>query len=122
MHSSRSLPRLRVLHTRSYAVTANVRPPLSGLSQASRTRAEKLSAEGKGTSATGDNPQNFIGGAFVESKANDWIDVVDPVRTLSPRTYATTNHDTLAGIPDVAHPRTRNHQRRVRAGRLLPSL
>ena len=82
MHSSRSLPRLRVLHARSYATA---KPPLSGLSQTARSRAEKLSAEWNGTSATGDNTKNFIGGEFVESNAKEWIDVVDPVRQSAMR-------------------------------------
>ena len=85
MHSSRSLPRLCALHPRSYAVAASSRTALSGLSQVSRARAEKLSAEWKGTSATGDNTKNFIGGEFVESNAKEWIDVVDPVRQSAMR-------------------------------------
>ena len=52
---------------------------LSGLSQSARPWAEKLSAEWKGTHATGGNTKNYIGGQFVESKATVWHDVVDPV-------------------------------------------
>ncbi|KIP11418.1 hypothetical protein PHLGIDRAFT_83453 [Phlebiopsis gigantea 11061_1 CR5-6] len=88
MYPSRSLPRLRTLHARSYATS---RQPLSGLSQTARSRAEKLSAEWKGTSATGENTKNFIGGEFVESKTKDWIDVVDPAsQTLLTRVPETT--------------------------------
>ena len=56
------------------------KPPMGGLSEAVRVKAEELSAW-KGTSATGGNTKNFIGGEFVESKTETWIDVVDPVRT-----------------------------------------
>lgn len=63
---------------------------LSALSQPARTRAEKLSAEWKGTHALGGNTKNYIGGEFVESKATVWHDVVDPVR-LRPFLIASTN-------------------------------
>ncbi|GJE87635.1 CoA-acylating methylmalonate-semialdehyde dehydrogenase [Phanerochaete sordida] len=87
----RSVPRLRTLQTRSYAVSAPSRPPLSGLTAAARSRAEKISSEWQGTSATGGNTKNFIGGEFVESKASDWIDVVDPAsQTLLTRVPETT--------------------------------
>lgn len=78
MHA-RVVPRLRGLHARTYATA---RPPLSGLSATARSRAEKLSADWQGTSATGENTKNLIGGEFVESKTADWIDVVDPVRAF----------------------------------------
>ena len=65
---------------RAMATTAGSRPALSGLSAAARSKAEKISQEWKGTSATGANTKNFVGGEFVESKAEKWIDVVDPVR------------------------------------------
>jgi malonate-semialdehyde dehydrogenase (acetylating)/methylmalonate-semialdehyde dehydrogenase len=44
--------------------------------------AEKISAEWKGTSATGGTTKNFIGGEFVESKASQWFDVLDPVKKM----------------------------------------
>ncbi|KAH9037207.1 methylmalonate-semialdehyde dehydrogenase [Lactarius pseudohatsudake] len=37
-----------------------------------------LSRDWKGTSASGENTTNFIGGEFVQSKATQWIEVVDP--------------------------------------------
>lgn len=77
---SRTSARLRTLSARSFAsATSASRPALSGLSAPARERAERLSAEWKGTSATGESTKNFIGGEFVESKASQWIDVVDPV-------------------------------------------
>ena len=75
------LPRPARLRVRSYATTTGSRPPLSGLSATAKSKAEQISKEWKGTSATGENTKNFIGGEFVESKADKWIDVVDPVRT-----------------------------------------
>jgi len=45
--------------------------------------AEKISAEWKGTNATGGTTKNFIGGEFAESKASQWFDVLDPVRSVS---------------------------------------
>lgn len=56
-----------------------MKSPLSGLAPIARERAEQLSANWKGTSASGENTKNFIGGQFVESKADKLIDVVDPV-------------------------------------------
>lgn len=73
------LPRSARLPVRSYATTSGSRPPLSGLSATAKAKAEKISQEWKGTSATGENTKNFVGGEFVESKADKWIDVVDPV-------------------------------------------
>ena len=69
------------LHARGFA-TATTRPPLSGLSATARERAEKLSANWKGTSATGENTKLFIGGEFVESKTSNWIDLADPVSSI----------------------------------------
>ncbi|KAI0307697.1 methylmalonate-semialdehyde dehydrogenase [Multifurca ochricompacta] len=83
----------RPIYARSYA-TASVHPPLRGLNSAVRERAEKLSRDWKGTSATGENTKNFIGGQFVQSKAIQWIDVVDPsTQTLLTRVPETTNDE-----------------------------
>ncbi len=49
------------------------------LSAAARPMAEQLSDQWKGTSATGGTTKNFIGGQFVESKATEWTEVLDPV-------------------------------------------
>ncbi|KAF8445799.1 methylmalonate-semialdehyde dehydrogenase [Boletus edulis BED1] len=74
----------RIVSRRPYA-------SLSGLSQTARPWAEKLSAEWKGTHATGGNTKNYIGGEFVESKATVWHDVVDPsTQTLLSRVPETT--------------------------------
>jgi malonate-semialdehyde dehydrogenase (acetylating)/methylmalonate-semialdehyde dehydrogenase len=77
----------RAICVRSYA-TVSVQPPLRGLNLAVREKAEKLSRDWKGTSSSGENTKNFIGGEFVQSRATQWLDVVDPVR----RIYSTTPH------------------------------
>lgn len=109
----RTIPRLRTLHARGYAVAAASKPPLSGLSSKARTRAEKLSAEWQGTSATGENTKNFIGGEFVESKASDWIDVVDPVCVVLPRATRNIYTHPRAGITNTAYPCARDDECRV---------
>jgi malonate-semialdehyde dehydrogenase (acetylating)/methylmalonate-semialdehyde dehydrogenase len=68
--------RLSPVSRRTYAT-------LSTLNTVSRTYAEKLSADWKGTNATGANTKNYIGGEFVESRAAVWHDVVDPVCAVS---------------------------------------
>lgn len=69
------LSRLPSLRTRAFATSA-VRPALSA---AALPKAEQISADWKGTSATGGTTKNFIGGEFVESKSSEWVDVLDPV-------------------------------------------
>ncbi|KAJ3550291.1 hypothetical protein NMY22_g560 [Coprinellus aureogranulatus] len=64
----------------------------NALSTAALPRAQKLSADWKGTSATGGNTKNFIGGQFVESKASEWVDVHDPsTQTVLTRVPQTTD-------------------------------
>jgi len=53
--------------------------PLASLNAAALPKAEQISAEWKGTSATGGTTKNFIAGQFLESKSSQWIDVLDPV-------------------------------------------
>lgn len=69
------LSRLSSLRSRSFATSA----PLSALSATALPKAEQISAEWKGTSATGGTTKNFIGGQFVDSKTSEWVDVLDPV-------------------------------------------
>jgi len=52
---------------------------VKALSALAQPIAGRISANWKGTSATGWPTKNFIGGEFVESKATEWIDVYDPV-------------------------------------------
>ena len=67
---------LRAIRSRTFTTTG----PRNALAATARAKAEQISAEWKGTSATGGNTKNFIGGEFVESKTSDWIKVADPVR------------------------------------------
>lgn len=71
-------PRLRhiVTSSRSFATSARSN---AGLSALARPVAEQISAEWKGTSMIGGATKNFIGGQFVESKTDKWLDVHDPV-------------------------------------------
>jgi malonate-semialdehyde dehydrogenase (acetylating)/methylmalonate-semialdehyde dehydrogenase len=66
------------LYVRTFA-TAVSKPPLSGLNSIVRPKAEQLSSQWKGTSASGGTIKNYIGGQFLESKASVWHDIVDPV-------------------------------------------
>lgn len=62
-----------------YLSTSAPRPALSPLA---RPVAESISVAWKGTSMTGGTTKNFIGGHFLESKADTWLDVFDPVCPL----------------------------------------
>lgn len=80
---------------------------LSGLSHSARPWAEKLSAEWKGTHATGGNTKNYIGGQFLESKASVWHDVVDPVCLLF---SLVSFHELIVSVyTNVTHTRPRDH-------------
>ncbi|KAJ3541972.1 hypothetical protein NM688_g6021 [Phlebia brevispora] len=102
MHS-RAAARLRTLRTRSFATAAS-NPPLVALSSTARAQAERISAEWKGTSATGGNTKNLIGGEFVESKAEKWIDVVDPAtQSLLTRVPETTSQEFEQAVDAASH-------------------
>lgn len=79
MSSLRRLPFLRGLRGQAFHTSAAPKA-LSALAQ---PKAEAISSQWKGTSATGESTKNFIGGEFVESKTTEWIDVHDPVCKLS---------------------------------------
>jgi malonate-semialdehyde dehydrogenase (acetylating)/methylmalonate-semialdehyde dehydrogenase len=67
-----------VVQARSLA-TAVTRSPLSGLNAVARAKAEQITAKWKGTNTSGENVKNDIGGSFVDSQTDRWIDLVDPV-------------------------------------------
>jgi malonate-semialdehyde dehydrogenase (acetylating) / methylmalonate-semialdehyde dehydrogenase len=77
MMSVPRLSRFLALRIRLFSTSA----PRADLSAAALPKAEQISAEWKGTSATGGTTKNFIGGEFIQSKSTDWIDVLDPVRS-----------------------------------------
>lgn len=68
--------RRRVTSARCYTTRA------SGLSATARSKAEHISANWKGTSLVGGTTKNYIGGEFVESKTEKWIELHDPVCLL----------------------------------------
>jgi malonate-semialdehyde dehydrogenase (acetylating)/methylmalonate-semialdehyde dehydrogenase len=91
MSTKLSARQLRPLISSRRFATATHQQPLSSLAVTARAHAERISANWKGTSASGSNTKNFIGGEFVESKATEWIDVVDPsTQTLLTRVPETT--------------------------------
>jgi malonate-semialdehyde dehydrogenase (acetylating)/methylmalonate-semialdehyde dehydrogenase len=80
-------PRLIPLRTslvRGYAAAAPARlqrnaGASAGLSPLAQAAAEEVTAKWRGTSALGGKTKNYIGGEFVESKADKWLEVRDPV-------------------------------------------
>ena len=84
-------------------------------------KAEQISSQWKGTSATGGKTKNFIDSEFVESKTAEWIDTHDPVcnalngsylqtnehaqstQTLLTHIPQTTNSEFMATIEDASH-------------------
>ncbi|KAH6916873.1 methylmalonate-semialdehyde dehydrogenase [Coprinopsis sp. MPI-PUGE-AT-0042] len=91
---------LRVLGARRFTISSRVQ----ALSAAARSKAEQISADWKGTSATGANTKNFIGGQFVESKANDWIEVHDPsTQTVLTRVPQTTDAEFAQAVDAASH-------------------
>ena len=79
MHCRR-FPQLRTVQSRAFQSSSHVK----ALSPLAIQKAEQISSQWKGTSATGGTTKNFIGGEFVESKTAEWIDTHDPVcNTLS---------------------------------------
>ncbi|TEB38997.1 methylmalonate-semialdehyde dehydrogenase [Coprinellus micaceus] len=91
-----SFPQLRsAFHTSARA---------HSLSAAALPRAQRLSADWKGTSATGRNTKNFIGGQFVESKSAGWIDVHDPsTQTVLTRVPQTTDREFEQAVDAASH-------------------
>ncbi|KDN35529.1 hypothetical protein RSAG8_11524, partial [Rhizoctonia solani AG-8 WAC10335] len=72
---------------------------VSTLSAPARKAAEELSRNWKGTSATGGKTKLYIGGEFVESKADKWIEVHDPsTQTVLTRVPETTAEEFNAAV------------------------
>jgi hypothetical protein len=90
-----SFSRLPAFRVRSFSTSTS----LASLSAAALPKAEQISAEWQGTSATGGTTKNFIGGEFLDSKTSQWIDVLDPVSpclyvyffAIAPRSPVHTN-------------------------------
>lgn len=79
----RRFPQLRTLQSHSFHSSSHLR----ALSPLAIQKAEQISFQWKGTSATGGTTKNFIGGEFVESKTTQWIDAHDPVRNTLKTSY-----------------------------------
>ncbi|KAH9486602.1 putative methylmalonate-semialdehyde dehydrogenase [acylating], mitochondrial [Psilocybe cubensis] len=91
----RSIPLLRPLRAKSFHSSASFK----ALSAVALPKAEQISANWKGTNATGGSTKNFIGGEFVESKSSEWIDVHDPsTQTLLTRVPQTTESEFQAAV------------------------
>ncbi|PPQ67031.1 hypothetical protein CVT26_009928 [Gymnopilus dilepis] len=83
-------PQLRTVQRRAFHASANCK----ALSALALPKAEQVSANWKGTSATGGSTKNFIGGEFVESQTTEWIDVHDPsTQTVLTRVPQTTESE-----------------------------
>ena len=108
------LPNIVPAQVRGLA-TAVSRAPLSGLNTAARAKAEQITAQWKGTNASGGNVKNYIGGKFVDSKADKWIDLVDPVWPQNPRPGEELMVATTVD-PNLAFTRSRDDLLRVRTG------
>jgi len=92
------------LRARSFATSA----PLSALSPLAIPKAEQISANWKGTSATGGTTKNFIGGEFAESKSSEWLDVLDPVRPAGSFPFLPSSG--LLDHADITLPRASHHR------------
>ncbi|KAI6136519.1 methylmalonate-semialdehyde dehydrogenase [Pisolithus sp. B1] len=98
MAATHRLARLYALQARrSYA-------SVSALNATARAKADKLSADWRGTSATGNNTKNYIGGEFVDSKTDEWLDVLDPAtQTLLTRVPQTTSSEFAQAVQAASH-------------------
>ncbi|KAG6870756.1 hypothetical protein C0995_010927 [Termitomyces sp. Mi166 len=92
------------LSPRLSALALSTSAPRPALSAAALPKAERISAEWKGTSATGGTTKNFIAGEWLESKTSEWIDVVDPsTQTLLTRVPHTTSDEFAQAVDAAAH-------------------
>ncbi|TFK36856.1 methylmalonate-semialdehyde dehydrogenase [Crucibulum laeve] len=88
------------LRARTFATSAHVK----ALSAAARPKADQLSAQWKGTSATGGTTKNFIGGEFIESKSTEWIELHDPsTQTVLSRVPQTTDSEFQQAVDAASH-------------------
>ncbi|TDL28600.1 methylmalonate-semialdehyde dehydrogenase [Rickenella mellea] len=105
MHLTR-FPLLRPA-SRSFSTVVGeqrVKKPLTSLNDHARQRAERLSADWKGTNASGGTTKNYIGGEFVESSAQNWIQVIDPsTQTLLTRVPETTSSEFEKAVDAASH-------------------
>ena len=55
--------------------------------QCGSAKAEQITAQWKGANASGENVKNYIGGQFVDSQTEKWMDVIDPVCLHHPHVW-----------------------------------
>ena len=75
--------------------------------------AEAVSTKWKGTTANGGRTKNYIGGKFVESKAEKWLKVHDPVCTSCPLLTDRAVHSSSVVDADGGQLRARDDRGRV---------
>ncbi|KIM47863.1 hypothetical protein M413DRAFT_61305 [Hebeloma cylindrosporum] len=93
-------PVLRTLSKQSFHTSSSVK----ALGSLALLKAEQISSNWKGTSATGASTKNFIGGEFVESSSDEWIDVHDPSsQTLLTRVPQTTDAEFKQAVDAASH-------------------
>ena len=80
---------LRSLHLVRHAMTAALSPSANEprFSALGWAAAEEITAKWKGTTANGGRTKNYIGGSFVESQADKWLEVRDPVSWILLKRY-----------------------------------
>jgi malonate-semialdehyde dehydrogenase (acetylating) / methylmalonate-semialdehyde dehydrogenase len=102
----RRFPHLRTVQSRSFHSSSH----LKALGPLAIQKAEQISSQWKGTSATGGTTKNFIDGEFIESKTTEWIDTHDPVcNTLNGSYFQTNEHSQHKPSLRAFHkPQTRN--------------
>lgn len=101
--SATKISRIRILGARHYTTRA------SGLNATARAKAEQVSADWKGTSLTGGTTKNYIGGEFVESKTDKWIELHDPVCAVAVHLFV--KQTVLSAVnTNIAVTSSRNHQ------------
>ena len=110
-----TMSRLPLLSLSSRYLLTSARSP--ALSPLARPVAESISTAWKGTSMTGGTTKNFIGGQFLESKADTWLDVFDPVCPLQSLVVQHSSGHPHTVNANPALKSSSDHSRRIRAGR-----
>lgn len=94
-----------IASTRSYAqpaVASAAANSSGGLSPLAQAAAEEVTSKWKGTSAVGGKTKNYIGGEFVESKAEKWLEVRDPASQTIVNYVPETTEAEFASAIDAA--------------------
>nr|ODN92544.1 methylmalonate-semialdehyde dehydrogenase (acylating) [Cryptococcus depauperatus CBS 7841] len=94
----------RPLNLRTYASAALASVPSNGSSLAplALKAAEEVSSKWKGTTANGGRTKNYIGGQFVDSQADKWLQVRDPASQTLINTVPETTASEFSEAVDSA--------------------